>query len=95
MYLRMETLVVQLSITSTLAHDDMQINTNLALLVFSKEYTTIIGTIYGGTITRDDALEGLTYTDQRSTLYTKRPRPLEVMRLNSPKAVLARPTLSK
>ena len=41
----------------------MQINTNLALLVFSKEYTTIIGTIYGGTITRDDALEGLTYTE--------------------------------
>ena len=91
----MKTIILQLAIGATLAHDNVDKGTHLTLFMFMKEDTTVINCVGGGSITRLNHLEGLLNSHQCTSLKSNRLRPLEVVGLISSKPVLAWTTLSK
>ena len=84
----MKAIVGKFSVRSTLSNNQMNEYPDFALLMLRKKNSTFISTIDGGAITRNYQLEGLSNLDQGTSLYAKRPRPLKIMGLNSPEAVL-------
>ena len=91
----MKAIVVEFSVRSALAHNDVDEYANFPLLVLMKKNATIIYGIWSGTIGGRNELKSFLDANKSSTLNTKRPRPFQIMRLDSSKSVLAWATFSE
>ena len=91
----MKTIVIKFSVRSAFAHDDMNEYANFPLLVLMKKNATIIYSIWSGTIGGRNELKSFLDANKTSTLNTKRPRPFQIMRLDSPKSMFAWATFSE